>query len=51
MMVLAAGVHVSIGELPVVNVVLAVVGGFVGWGRFRKAPIARAQPPAPSTPA
>lgn len=41
-MVLAAGVHVLLGEfsaLPV-NFVLGGLSAFVAWGRFKKAPIA-----------
>lgn len=41
-MVLAAGVHVFLGEfsaLPV-NFVLGGLAAFVAWGRFKKAPIA-----------
>lgn len=41
-MVLAAGVHVSLGEaaLATPSVVLGALAAFVAWGRFTKAPIA-----------
>ena len=41
-MVLAAGFHVSRGELQMlpVNLILGGLAAFVAWGRFRKAPIA-----------
>lgn len=41
-MVLAAGVHVSLGEAPLtgVNAVLGGLAAFVAWGRFARAPIA-----------
>lgn len=38
-MVLAAGLHLSLGEVPLPNVILAALAGFVAWGRFRGAPI------------
>lgn len=40
LMVLAAGLHVSIGEPPIPNVVLGALAAFVAWGRWKKAPIA-----------
>jgi len=40
-MVLAAGFHVTRGELPVVivNAILGALALFVAWGRFKRAPI------------
>ena len=40
-MLLAAGVHASRGEFPMIgmNAVLAAVAIFVAWGRLKKAPI------------
>jgi putative oxidoreductase len=40
-MVLAAGLHVSRGELQAlpINFVLGGLAAFIAWGRFRKAPI------------
>lgn len=38
-MVLAIGLHVSIGEMPAPNVVLGGIAALVAWGRWRKAPI------------
>lgn len=41
-MVLAAGLHISIGEpqYVVINAVLGAMAVFVAWGRWKKAPIA-----------
>jgi len=39
MMVLASALHLSIGERPIVQVILVGLAAFVAWGRFRKAPI------------
>lgn len=38
-MVLAIGLHVSLGEVPAPNFVLGGIAAFVAWGRWRKAPI------------
>ena len=38
-MVLAIGLHVSIGEVPKPNFVLGGIAALVAWGRWRKAPI------------
>jgi hypothetical protein len=38
-MVLASGLHLSLGEKPIVQVILGGLAAFVAWGRFRKAPI------------
>jgi uncharacterized membrane protein YphA (DoxX/SURF4 family) len=38
-MVLAGGLHASLGEPPIANLVLGVFAAFVAWGRFKKAPI------------
>jgi len=38
-MVLAIGLHVSIGEMPAPNFVLGGIAALVAWGRWRKAPI------------
>ena len=38
-MVLAAVLHVSLGEPPIVQLIIGGLGAFVVWGRFRKAPI------------
>lgn len=38
-MVLAIGLHVSIGEVPAPNFVLGGIAALVAWGRWRKAPI------------
>jgi putative oxidoreductase len=42
----AGATHISIGELPIANVILGGLAAFVAWGRYRKAPIPsrRAQP-------
>ena len=39
LMVLAIGLHVSIGEVPAPNFVLGGIAALVAWGRWRKAPI------------
>jgi uncharacterized membrane protein YphA (DoxX/SURF4 family) len=44
-MVLAIGLHVSIGEVPAPNVVLGGIAALVAWGRWRKAPIASRRAP------
>jgi putative oxidoreductase len=38
-MVLASGLHLSLGQPPILQVVLGGLAAFVAWGRFRKAPI------------
>jgi putative oxidoreductase len=38
-MVLASGLHVSLGQPPILQVILGGLAAFVAWGRFRKAPI------------
>lgn len=38
-MILAGGLHMSIGELPIANVILGALAAFVAWGRWRAAPI------------
>jgi putative oxidoreductase len=38
-MVLASGLHLSLGEKPIVQVILGGLAAFAAWGRFRKAPI------------
>ncbi len=40
-MLAAAGLHISLGELPMIgpNVVLGGLAGFVAWGRSKKHPI------------
>ena len=38
-MVLACCLHLSLGEPPIVQVILGGLATFVVWGRFRKAPI------------
>ena len=38
-MVLASGLHLSLGQPPILQVILGVLAAFVAWGRFRKAPI------------
>lgn len=40
LMILASGLHLSLGELPAANVILAGLAAFVAWGRWKKAPIA-----------
>jgi hypothetical protein len=35
-MVLASGLHLSLGEPPIVQVILGGLAAFVAWGRFRK---------------
>jgi putative oxidoreductase len=39
-MVLASGLHFSLGEPPIAQVIIGGLAAFVVWGRFRKAPIA-----------
>jgi hypothetical protein len=39
-MVLASGLHLSLGEPPIVPVILGGLAAFVAWGRFRKRPAA-----------
>lgn len=39
MMILASGLHLSIGEAPIANVILGGLAAFVAWGRWRAAPI------------
>ena len=39
LMVLAIGLHISIGEMPAPNFVLGGIAALVAWGRWRKAPI------------
>lgn len=39
-MILAGGLHLSIGEPPVANVILGGLAAFVAWGRWRAVPIA-----------
>jgi len=36
MMVLASSLHLSLGETPIVQVILGGLAAFVVWGRFRK---------------
>ena len=38
-MILAAAVHIMHGEPPIPNLVLGALAAFVGWGRFKRAPI------------
>jgi hypothetical protein len=38
-MVLASGLHLSLGQPPILQMILGGLAGFVAWGRFRKAPI------------
>jgi putative oxidoreductase len=38
-MVLASALHLSLGQPPIAQVILAGLAAFVVWGRFRKAPI------------
>ena len=38
-MVLAAGLHLRLGEMPLPNLILGGLAAFVAWGRFRMAPI------------
>ena len=38
-MVLASGLHLSLGQPPILQVILGGLAAFVAWGRFRKAPI------------
>jgi putative oxidoreductase len=38
-MVLAIGLHLSLGEMPVPDVILGGIAAFIAWGRWRRAPI------------
>ena len=38
-MVLASALHFSLGQPPIVQVIIGGLAAFVVWGRFRKAPI------------
>jgi hypothetical protein len=38
-MILAAALHLYLGEAPVADVILGGIAALVAWGRFRKAPI------------
>lgn len=38
-MVLASALHLSLGQPPILQVILGGLAAFVAWGRFRKAPI------------
>lgn len=38
-MVLASGLHASLGEPPIANVILGGLAAFVAWGRWKKVPI------------
>jgi hypothetical protein len=39
-MVLASGLHLSLGQPPILQVILGGLAAFVAWGRLCKAPIA-----------
>ena len=38
-MILASGLHITLGQPPILQVILGGLAAFVAWGRFRKAPI------------